>query len=58
MGEGDMSARTEAVFGSSGKGRLKPLHLNWEDLISKKVEVKMYENSGAIPSPHSTFRLR
>ncbi|XP_017280523.1 testis-expressed protein 10 homolog [Kryptolebias marmoratus] len=56
--EGDLSIRTEGVFASSRKGRVTPLHLNWEDLICKKVEVKVYENSGAKPSPHSTFRLR
>uniref|UniRef100_A0A1A7WYF5 Testis expressed 10 n=1 Tax=Iconisemion striatum TaxID=60296 RepID=A0A1A7WYF5_9TELE len=58
MEEGDMSLRTEGVFGSSGKGCLTPLHLNWEDLVYRKGEVKVYENSGAKPPPNSTFRLR
>ncbi|MEQ2294672.1 hypothetical protein AMECASPLE_006324 [Ameca splendens] len=56
--KGDLSVRTEGVFGSSGKGRLTPLNLNWEELICKKIDVKVYENSGAKPTPHSTFKLR
>nr|XP_015806104.2 testis-expressed protein 10 homolog [Nothobranchius furzeri] len=58
MEEGDVSVRTEGVFGSSGKGCVTPLHLTWEDLVYRKGEVKVYENSGAKPTPHSTFRLR
>ncbi|XP_013860196.1 testis-expressed protein 10 homolog [Austrofundulus limnaeus] len=58
MGEGDLSIQTEGKFGSRGCGCVTPLFLNWEDLISKKVEAKVYENSGAKPSPHSAFRLR
>lgn len=58
MGEGDLSVQTEGMFGSRGHGCVTPLLLKWEDLISKKVEAKVYENSGAKPSPHSTFRLR
>lgn len=58
MGEGDLSVQTEGMFGSRGHGCVTPLLLNWDDLISKKVEAKVYENSGAKPLPHSTFRLR
>lgn len=50
--------RTEGVFGSSGLGRLTPLNLNWEELTYKKIGVKVYENSGATPTPHSTFKLK
>lgn len=50
--------RTEGVFGSSGMSRLTPLNLNWEELTYKKIDVKVYENSGATPTPHSTFKLR
>ncbi|KAM4581153.1 testis-expressed protein 10 homolog [Odontesthes bonariensis] len=56
--EGDVSVRAEGVFDSSGEGRVTPLYLNWEELVYSKVGVKVYENSGARPSPHSTFRLR
>ncbi|XP_022621555.1 testis-expressed protein 10 isoform X2 [Seriola dumerili] len=56
--EGDMSVATEGVFGSSGEGRLSPLFLNWEELTYSKVGVKVYEHSGAKPTPRSTFRLR
>ncbi|XP_038146984.1 testis-expressed protein 10 homolog isoform X1 [Cyprinodon tularosa] len=56
--EGDLSVRTEGVFGSSGKHGLSPLNLKWEELIYKKIDVKVYENSGAKPTPHSTFKLR
>lgn len=56
--EGDMSGLTEGVFGSSGEGRITPLLLNWEELTYSKVGVKVYEHSGAKPTPHSTFRLR
>lgn len=56
--ESDMSVPTERVFGSSGEGRFTPLHLNWEELTYSKVGVKIYEHSGAKPTPHSTFKLR
>ncbi|XP_076009834.1 testis-expressed protein 10 homolog [Genypterus blacodes] len=56
--EGDMTVPTEGVFGSRGEGRLTPLYLNWEELTYSKVGVKVYEHSGAKPTPHSTFRLR
>ncbi|XP_028282103.1 testis-expressed protein 10 homolog [Parambassis ranga] len=58
MEKSGMSVSVEGVFGSSEEGRLTPLYLNWEDLIYSKVGFKVYEHSGAKPSPHSTFRLR
>lgn len=58
MEESDIYAPTEGVFGSSGEGRLTPLYLNWEELTYSKVGVKVYEHSGAKPTPRSTFRLR
>ncbi|XP_071772908.1 testis-expressed protein 10 homolog [Centroberyx gerrardi] len=56
--EGDVSVPTEGVFGSSGEGGLTPLDLNWEELTYSKTGVKVYEHSGAKPTPHSTYRLR
>ncbi|XP_040901158.1 testis-expressed protein 10 homolog [Toxotes jaculatrix] len=56
--EGDMSVAGEGVFGSTGEGRITPLFLNWEELTYSKVGVKLYEHSGAKPTPRSTFRLR
>ncbi|KAG7242037.1 hypothetical protein INR49_024082 [Caranx melampygus] len=56
--EGDMSLATEGVFGSSREGRFTPLYLNWEELTYSKIGVKVYEYSGAKPTPRSTFRLR
>ncbi|XP_029360486.1 testis-expressed protein 10 homolog [Echeneis naucrates] len=56
--EGDMSVATEGVFGSTGEGRLKPLFLNWEELTYSKAGVKVYEHSGAKPTPRSSYRLR
>ncbi|XP_010778214.1 testis-expressed protein 10 homolog [Notothenia coriiceps] len=56
--ESDIFSPTEGVFGSSGEGRLMPLNLNWEELTYSKVGVKVYEHSGAKPTPRSTFRLR
>ncbi|KAF1387890.1 hypothetical protein PFLUV_G00084620 [Perca fluviatilis] len=56
--ENDIFMPTEGVFGSSGDGRLAPLYLNWEELTYSKVGVKVYEHSGAKPTPRSTFRLR
>ncbi|KAG7464362.1 testis-expressed sequence 10 protein [Solea senegalensis] len=56
--EGDLSAAANGVFGCSGEGRLTPLYLIWEELTYSKVGVKVYEHSGAKPTPRSTFRLR
>lgn len=58
MEESDMSVPNEGVFGSSGEGRLTPLHLSWEELMYSKVGVKLYEHSGAKPTRRSTFKLR
>ncbi|XP_073342232.1 testis-expressed protein 10 homolog [Pagrus major] len=56
--EGDIFDPAERVFGSTGEGRITPLHLIWEELTYSKVGVKVYEHSGAKPTPRSTFRLR
>ncbi|XP_036929268.1 testis-expressed protein 10 homolog [Acanthopagrus latus] len=56
--EGDIFDPAERVFGSSGEGKITPLHLVWEELIYSKVGVKVYEHSGAKPTPQSTYRLR
>lgn len=58
VGEGDASVLTEDIFGSSGEGGLTPLDLNWEELTYSKAGIKVYEHSGAKPTPHSTYRLR
>uniref|UniRef100_A0A3Q0S9Q1 Testis expressed 10 n=1 Tax=Amphilophus citrinellus TaxID=61819 RepID=A0A3Q0S9Q1_AMPCI len=58
MEESDMSVPNEGVFGSSGEGRLTPLHLSWEELMYGKIGVKLYEHSGAKPTQRSTFKLR
>ncbi|CAL8247185.1 unnamed protein product [Lota lota] len=56
--EGDMCVPSEGVFGSNEEGGLIPLDLNWEELTYSRTEVKVYEHSGAKPTPHSTYRLR
>ncbi|XP_019747674.1 testis-expressed protein 10 homolog isoform X2 [Hippocampus comes] len=56
--DGDMSAPSEGVFGSSGESRITPVNAVWEELIYSKIGVQVYENSGSKPSPHSTFKLR
>ncbi|CAN9514247.1 unnamed protein product [Ophioblennius macclurei] len=56
--ENDIFASDEGVFGSSGNGRLSTIYLNWEEVMYSKVGVKLYENSGAKPTPRSTFKLR
>lgn len=53
-----MSVAAEGVFGSSGEGRFTPLYLNWEELTYSKIGVRVYECSGAKPTPRSTFRLK
>ncbi|XP_034030783.1 testis-expressed protein 10 homolog [Thalassophryne amazonica] len=56
--EVDAASSTEGVFGSTGGGHVTPWSLNWEELTYSKEGVKVYEHSGAKPTPHSTFRLR
>lgn len=58
MEESDIFVPTEGVFGSSAEGRITPLYLTWEELTYSKVGVKVYEHSGAKPTPRSTFKLR
>lgn len=54
----DIFDTAEGVFDSSAESRLTPLYLNWEELSYSKIRVKVYEHSGAKPTPRSTFRLR
>lgn len=56
--EGDIFDPAERVFGSTGEGKITPLHLIWEELVYSNVGVKVYEHSGAKPTPRSTYRLR
>ncbi|XP_057691484.1 testis-expressed protein 10 homolog [Corythoichthys intestinalis] len=56
--EGGISVPSDGVFGSSGKSRITPLIITWEELMNSKTGVKVYEHSGSKPSPHSTFKLR
>lgn len=58
MEESDIFGPAEGALGSSEQGRLTPLNLSWEDLTYSKIGVKVYEHSGANPTPRSTFRLR
>ncbi|XP_028326605.1 testis-expressed protein 10 homolog [Gouania willdenowi] len=58
MEEGDTSALNKGVFGAAKEGKISTQYLTWEDLSCSKTKVKVYENSGAKPTPHSTFRLR
>lgn len=51
-----MSVHCEEGFGCS-QG-ISSLNLTWEDLTYNKVSVKLYEHSGAKPTPLSTFKLR
>lgn len=56
--ESDIFVPAEGVFGSRGEGNVTPLYLTWEELASRKIGVRVYEHSGAKPTPRSTFRLR
>ncbi|XP_031432537.1 testis-expressed protein 10 homolog isoform X2 [Clupea harengus] len=40
------------------KGIITPLELNWDDHPFGKRGIQLFENSGATPTPHSTYRLR
>ncbi|XP_077577443.1 testis-expressed protein 10 homolog [Stigmatopora nigra] len=56
--EGDVSVTANGVFGSSGRIRITPLNVIWNELINSKTGVKVYEHSGSKPSPHSAFKFR
>lgn len=56
--EGDIFGPAEGVVGSRRDCKVTPLCLNWEELTYSKVGVKVYEHSGAKPTPRSTFKLR
>lgn len=56
--ESDIFVPAEGVFGSRSEGKLTPLYLTWEELAFRKIGVRVYEHSGAKPTPRSTFRLR
>lgn len=47
-------------FGMWGgeKGLVTPVEINWEEQIFNKESVQVFENSGAKPTPRSTYRLR
>lgn len=54
----EVSVPTEGAFDSSGEGHATTLYVKWEDVVYRKVGVKVFEHSGAKPSPQSTYRLR
>uniref|UniRef100_A0AAY4DRT0 Pre-rRNA-processing protein Ipi1 N-terminal domain-containing protein n=1 Tax=Denticeps clupeoides TaxID=299321 RepID=A0AAY4DRT0_9TELE len=43
---------------TADKCLVTPLELNWEEQPFGKGGVQVFENSGAKPTPHSTYRLR
>ncbi|XP_043116360.1 testis-expressed protein 10 homolog [Puntigrus tetrazona] len=40
------------------KGSVTPVDVSWEEHVFGKGRIQMFENSGAVPTPHSTYRLR
>lgn len=40
------------------KGSVRPVDVNWEEHVFGKGRIQMFENSGVVPTPHSTYRLR
>ncbi|RXN30392.1 testis-expressed sequence 10-like protein [Labeo rohita] len=40
------------------KGSVKPVDVSWEDHVFGKGKIQMFENSGAVPTPHSAYKLR
>ncbi|XP_051722105.1 testis-expressed protein 10 homolog [Ctenopharyngodon idella] len=40
------------------KGSVTPVDVSWEDHVFGKGKIQVFENSGAIPTPRSTYRLR
>lgn len=43
---------------SGEKGTVTPIEINWEEQNFSKESIQVFENSGAKPTPHSTYRLR
>lgn len=43
---------------SGEKGTVTPVEIKWEEQIFSKESIQVFENSGAKPTPHSTYRLR
>lgn len=43
---------------SGEKGMVTPVETSWEEQLINKESIQVFENSGAKPTPHSTYRLR
>lgn len=43
---------------SGEKGTVTPVETSWEEQLINKESIQVFENSGAKPTPHSTYRLR
>ncbi|KAK2815119.1 hypothetical protein Q7C36_023385 [Tachysurus vachellii] len=43
---------------SGEKGVVTPVEISWEEMIFSKESFQVFENSGAKPTPRSTYRLR
>lgn len=43
---------------SGEKGMVTPVEIRWEEQIFSKETIQVFENSGAKPTPRSTYRLR
>uniref|UniRef100_A0A673LMM3 Testis-expressed sequence 10 protein homolog n=1 Tax=Sinocyclocheilus rhinocerous TaxID=307959 RepID=A0A673LMM3_9TELE len=40
------------------KGSVTSVDVSWEEHVFGKGRIQVFENSGAVPTPHSTYRLR
>ncbi|KAL7840506.1 hypothetical protein AOLI_G00258290 [Acnodon oligacanthus] len=43
---------------SGERGVVTPVEVSWDEQIFSKGGIRVFENSGAKPTPHSTYRLR
>lgn len=56
--EEDVISRIGLGMWAGEKGSVTPVDVSWEEHVFGKGRIQVFENSGAVPTPHSTYRLR
>nr|XP_055066110.1 testis-expressed protein 10 homolog [Misgurnus anguillicaudatus]XP_055066111.1 testis-expressed protein 10 homolog [Misgurnus anguillicaudatus] len=56
--EESMTSRNGLGMWAREKSSMTPVEVKWEEHVFGKDKIQVFENSGATPTPHSTYRLR
>ncbi|TRY84600.1 hypothetical protein DNTS_001334 [Danionella cerebrum] len=56
--EEGVTSRIGVGMWAGERGLVTPVEVSWEDHVHGKGKIQLFENSGALPNMHSSYRLR